>query len=95
MSYQIIEIDHESLMNPEAMQEASVYASSFGVCSHCGRQVLLPCAACQTNPTLICLEDHDEQRGYEEVRNFRNKHGFPMWSEQWHRMVRKSRRCRS
>jgi hypothetical protein len=32
----------------------------------------------------IRLESPDVKRRYEEVRNFRDKHGYPMWSEQWH-----------
>jgi hypothetical protein len=42
----------------------------------------------------IRLESPEEQRRYEEVRDFRDTHGYPMWSEQWYaQRKRLSRSC--
>ena len=37
----------------------------------------------------IHLTDQNWQRRYEEVRDFRDKHGFPMWSARWFELIAK------
>ena len=37
-----------------------------------------------TEDLSIRLVNPDWHRRYEEVRDFRDTHGYPMWSEQWH-----------
>ena len=37
----------------------------------------------------ICLERSEQER-YEDVRDFRDRYGFPMWSAQWYEMIARS-----
>ena len=34
--------------------------------------------------------NHSEQERYEDVRDFRERYGFPMWSAQWYEMIARS-----
>jgi hypothetical protein len=42
-----------------------------------------------TSDLSICLES-PEQKRYEDVREFREQYGFPMWSAQWYEMIARS-----
>jgi len=74
----------KTLSKQDAVKEISEVCdiSKCDVCLRCGKHGLFTRVVCQADDLLIRLTDPDEQRRYEEVRDFRDKHGYPMWAEQ-------------
>jgi hypothetical protein len=44
----------------------------------------------ETSYDLSIRLESSEQERYEDVRNFRDRYGFPMWSAQWYDMLTRS-----
>jgi predicted RNA-binding Zn-ribbon protein involved in translation (DUF1610 family) len=44
----------------------------------------------ETSYDLSIRLECSEQERYEDVRNFRDQYGFPMWSAQWYEMLARS-----